>query len=223
MAALPPAGSGTSRPYTAALVADLPIDLDASLAARLAHALDIEGKIPRAIEALGPVADRDVLLVDGTPGLRADQLAALGARVAFVPGHGKTRFRAADASADVVVALWSALRGAAEDEVREAARLLRPGGRLLVVHDYGRDDVSLIRGDRPDYGAWTRRDGPFLGRGFKIRVVHCWWTFPDLDATRAFLDDAFGEAAQAVRDSLARPRLSYNVAIYHRTFGEAAS
>lgn len=92
-----------------------------------------------------------------------------------------------------------------------------------MVHDYGRDDVSRIRGDRPEYGAWTRRDGPFLGHGFKIRVVHCWWTFGDLDAARGFLDDAFGEAARAVRDSLTRPRLSYNVAIYHRTFGEAAS
>lgn len=211
------------RPYTAALVADLPIELDASLADRLALALDVEGKIPRALEALGPVAGRDVLLVDGAPGLRASQLEELGARVAFVPGHGRNRFGAPAASADVVVALWSAMRGGAGADVRAAAELLRPGGRMLVVHDYGRDDVSLILGDRPDYGSWTRRDGPFLGHGFKIRVVHCWWTFPDLETTHSFLDDAFGEAALTVRDSLIRPRLSYNVAVYHRTFGEATT
>ena len=68
---------------------------------------------------------------------------------------------------------------------REAARVLRPGGRLLVLHDYGRDDVSRLRGDLPDYGLLSRRDGPFLRGGFKVRVVHCFWTFESIDeATR---------------------------------------
>lgn len=202
-------------------MADLPIDLDAGLAERLARALDVEGKIPRALEALGPVADRDVILVDGEGGLRAAQLRALGARVALVASGGPRRFDAPDASADVVVACWSAFRGAPDDEMAAADRLLRPGGRLLVVHDYGRDDLATIRGVMPEHATWSHRSGPFLHRGFRVRVVHCWWTFETIEATRDFLDAAFGDAAGTVSERLTRPRVSYNIAVYHRTFGEA--
>jgi SAM-dependent methyltransferase len=202
-------------------VADLPIDLDAGLAERLARALDVEGKIPRAFEALGPVADRDVILVDGEGGLRAGQLRALGARVAPVTSAGPTRFDAPDASADVIVACWSAFRGAPDDEMAAADRLLRPGGRLLVVQDYGRDDLATIRGVAPEHAAWSHRSGPFLHRGFRVRVVHCWWTFDTLEEAHDFLDAAFGDAARSVSERLTRPRISYNVAVYHRTFGEA--
>jgi hypothetical protein len=86
-----------------------------------------------------------------------------------------------------------------------------------VVHDYGRDDVSRLLGDRPEYGAWSRRDGPFLMAGFRLRVVHCFWTFETLDDTRDFLASAFASAGEEVGAGLRRPRLSYNVAVYHRT------
>lgn len=104
----------------------------------------------------------------------------------------------------------------------QAERILRPGGRLLVVHDYGRDDLALIRGEQPEYGPWSRRNGPFLGRGFRIRVVHCFWTFDSIDEASGFLDEAFGEAGRPVAEALRRPRLSYNIAVYHRTIGDAA-
>jgi hypothetical protein len=109
-------------------------------------------------------------------------------------------------------------------ELVAADRLLRPGGRLLVLHDYGRDDISRLRpADLPEYGAWSKRDGPFLRGGFKIRVVHCWWTFESIEEARAFLVDAFGSSASALADALKRPRLSYNVAIYHRTRPDLAA
>ena len=205
------------------LVADLPLDLGAALAERLARVLDIEGKIPRALEALGPVGGRDVVLVDGAGGIRARQLADLGARVTTVDSTGPNAFDGADASADAVIACWSAFRGAPAAEVEQATRLLRPNGRLLVVHDYGRDDVAQLRGDLPEYGPWSRRDGPFLTNGFKIRVIHCFWTFESIEDARTFLDDAFGDVGRTVAEGLKRPRLSYNVAIYHRTLLEAAA
>lgn len=226
-----PARSGVSRAdadrhrWPVALysgpVADLPIDLEPGLADRLARVLDVEGKLMRALENLGPISDRDVVLVDGAGGLRARQLTDLGARVTLVESSGPTPFDAPAASADVVVSFWSAFGGAPPDQLTHARRLLRPGGRLLLVHDYGRDDLSTLRGDLPEYGSWSRRDGPFLGRGFKVRVVHCWWTFESLDAARAFLEDVFGQAGQDLGGRLTRPRVSYNLAIYHRTFGEA--
>jgi hypothetical protein len=207
-------------------MAELPIELEDALGERLIHILDVEGKIPRALDALGPVAGRDVLLLDGAEGIRARQLRDLGARVAFAGARrddGSVGFGATEASADVVISLWSSFRGAAPEELTEARRALRPGGRLLVVHDYGRDDVSHLRGPLPEYGPWSKRSGPFLSDGFKVRVVHCFWTFESIDAGGAFLAAAFADAGRAVASALKRPRLSYNVAIYHRTFDGAAS
>ncbi len=202
-------------------MADLPIDLEPGLSERLAQALDVEGKLPRALEGLGPIRGRDVTLVDGAGGIRTRQLTDLGARVTLVDSSGPAPFDGPDGSADAVVSCWSAFRGAPPDQMAHARRLLRPGGRLLVVHDYGRDDVATLRGELPEHGPWSRRDGPFLGHGFKVRVLHCWWTFESREAAREFLAAAFGRAGEDLGGRLTRPRVSYNLAIYHRTFGEA--
>ena len=188
----------------------------------LTSALDVEGKIARAVEALGPVADRDVLLLDGAGSRLEVAMAETGARV--VHGSGAAPFRSLlpDASVDALVSLWSGFRGVDPDEIAQADRVLRPGGRLLVIHDYGRDDVSRIQPNREEYGTWSHRNGPFLKNGFRVRVLHCFWTLGSQEATSAFLGDAFGDAGRAVAATLKRPRLSYNVAIYHRTRGGGA-
>ena len=206
-------------------MSDLPVTLPDPLARQLALALDVEGKIPRALDALGPLSDRDVAFVDGEPGRLAERLNQLGARVRQVDWGDTDEEALADPWADALVSCWSAFRGVDAAEIAEAARIVRPGGRLLVVHDYGRDDVSQLHageGDRPEYGLWSRRDGPFLANGFKVRVVHCWWTFDSVDVARAFVGEAFGAAGRAFGAALKRPRLSYNVAIYHRTLAEVA-
>jgi SAM-dependent methyltransferase len=203
-------------------VSNLPVPLTVELAARLASALDVEGKIPRAIEALGPVAGRDVLLIDGEGSVLEANMLEVRARV--VHGSGEAPFRSplADESIDAIVSLWSGFRGVDARAIAEADRILRPGGRLLVIHDYGRDDVSRIQPDRPEYGAWSRRNGPFLSAGFRVRVLQCFWTFESQAATTEFLATAFGDAGREVAATLKRPRLSYNVAIYHRTRGGEA-
>jgi SAM-dependent methyltransferase len=203
-------------------VADLPIDLGNGLAERLARILDVEAKIPRAFEALGPVGGRDVLMLDGADGIRARQLTELGARVSFAAANGSAGIDAPDASADVVASLWNPFRDDLAARVKEARRILRPNGRLLVLHDYGRDDVSRLRGELPEYGLLSRRDGPFLRGGFKVRVLHCFWTFDSIEDAGAFLGSAFGETGSQVAAGMKRPRLTYNVAIYHRGFGADA-
>jgi len=204
-------------------VSDLPVALPDPLALRLAAALDVEGKIPRALDALGPLADRDVAWVGDETGKLVERLTELGARVRPVAlGDTVGRARTPKPWADALVSAWSAFRGFDPGEMAEGDRIVRPGGRLLIVHDYGRDDVSRLSAggqERPEYGLWSRRDGPFLAHGFKVRVVHCWWTFDSVDAARAFLGEAFGEAGRGFGEALSRPRLSYNVAIYHRTIG----
>jgi len=200
-------------------VADLPLDLPEAAASALLAALDREGKIGRALEALGPIAGRDVLVVGAGSAERA-RLASAGARVADVSlDVGRSIWPVPDSSADAVVSAWSGFRGVSPGELVEADRVLRPGGRLLVIHDYGRDDVSRLRGDLPEYGAWSRRDGPFVRNGFRIRVLHCFWTFDTIEAAAVFLGDAFGEAGRTLAAGLKRPRLTYNVAIYHRARG----
>ncbi len=202
-------------------------------------AFDADAKIPRALDALGPLAGRDVVLVDAGRGFRARQVAGLGARVialadeAAVDGLARAladlgdraavRVGAAgatglpDASTDLVVAMWSAFRPPADAEVAEADRILRPGGRLLVVHDYGRDDhVRAEPAIADETVAWSRRDGWYLTHGFRVRVIHAFWEFADVDEARELLGVAFGAAGRAVADGLSRPRFSHNVAVYHR-------
>ena len=40
---------------------------------------------------------------------------------------------------------------------------------------------------------------------------------------RSFLADGFGAAGEPLGASLQRPRLSYNIAVYHRTVGVPAA
>jgi len=209
--------------YSAA-VADLPLMLPGPYADTLLGALDVEGKIPRALEALGPLAGRDVAVVGGGSRELADlaEVARHVTRVSAPAGPGSLALGVPSESVDAVVARWSAFDGADPRDLAEADRALRSDGRLLVVHDEGRDDVSRLRGDLPAYGLWSRRDGPFLSAGFRIRVVHCFWTFASLEAATAFLGGAFGEVGAGLAATLKRPRLSYNVAVYHRARGGAA-
>ncbi len=203
-------------------MADYPFRLaNRELQARLEGAFDREGKIPRALLEVGPLEGRDTVLLDGDGGFRARQLESLAARVVAVPDM-ETR-ELPDSGADVIVGCWGPFTPspAFDDELRQAARLLRAGGRLLIVHDYGRDQASRLLWDEDQRRAlvdWSRRDGWFLTRGFRIRVVHCWWVFDTLEDAAEVLGAGFGSEGQKLADEIRRPRLAHNVVIYHRGF-----
>jgi hypothetical protein len=187
--------------------------------------VDIEGKVIAALEDLGPVAGRDVILLDGGRGSWERQLAGVGARVtavAFDDPHDDAAVLARLAElrigeADAVVVPWSEMAAPGSRFIAEALRLLRPRGRLLLVHDYGRDDVWGLWPERRDRAvAWSRRRGPFLGDEFRVRVIHCWWTFKSAEQARELLAAGFGDLGVELADRMKRLRLEYQVAVYHR-------
>lgn len=195
-------------------MSDLPLPIaDPTLREALTHALDPDRKIARAIDRLVPVAGTDVVLLGGGPPGMGEHFAELGARV--VEAAATASADLPDASAGLVVGCWSVCRGPDAPEIAEADRLLRPGGRLVIVHDYGRDEVArLLPPDRPEVGAWSHWKGPFLKGGFRVRVIHTRWSFASHEACRAFVTAAFGPDAPGPAG--AHPFLTYNVALYHR-------
>src|ERR1035437_8831886 len=188
--------------------------------------VDVEGKLTAALENLGPVAGRDVVLLDAGRGFRARQLAEIGSRVTavtFLDARDEPAVldRIAElpaADADVVLPPGSELAAPGSAFIAHAERLLRPCGRLLLVHDYGRDDVWNLWPDlRARQVEWSQRRGPFLGDGFRVRVIHCWWTFESAEQARAVLEAGFGELGVELANQMKRTRLEYQVAIYHRS------
>ncbi|MGA2513323.1 MAG: hypothetical protein ABSG37_06875 [Candidatus Limnocylindrales bacterium] len=206
---------------------DLPAALPTTeLEEAFLRVVDVEEKLIAALEALGPVAGRDVILLDAGRGFRTGQLHKIGARVTAVafpdPGDGAAvHARMAEipaGKADVAVVLWSELATPGSAFLTDAERLLRSGGRLLLVHDYGRDDVwSLWPASRARLVEWSQRRGPFLAAGFRVKVLHCRWTFESLEQARDLLGAAFGVLGVELADRMKRPRLEYQVAVYHRS------
>lgn len=201
---------------------DLPITpADPALTSALAAVFDLEGKVGRALEALGPVAGRDVLLLDGDGGRRQADLEALGARVRAIDDLDAGRLPAA--LADVIVGTWTGLGLGPVTEPTVLAgleRVLRPEGRLLLVEDYGRDDIRALYTDPRREGrlaAASDRRGPMLGAGFRTRTLHCFWTFPSTASAMAFLEAVFPETGAGVAAGMTRPRLEHKIAVYHRS------
>src|SRR5215212_166720 len=91
-------------------MSDLPVSLPAELEPAFLAAFDPPGKLVAAIGALGPVSDRDVLVVDAAQGPIIAGLTAAGARLSMQPKSSPLRLEAKDASADVVLCLWSTFR-----------------------------------------------------------------------------------------------------------------
>ena len=187
--------------------------------------VDREGKIAAALEDLGPVAGHDVMLLDAGRGHLAHELSSVGARVLAVPLPDPTDEAAAVAligelpaeSADTVVVPWSELALPGSAFIAAADRLLRPRGKLLLIHDYGRDEVWSLWPDRRNRVVeWSHRRGPFLGDEFRVRVIHSRWAFESMEQARTLLVAGFGERGAELADGMKRLHLEYRVAVYHR-------
>ena len=222
-ASLLSAGAGAEQSLYSRHVADNPFpQLEPGLQARLAEVFDVEGKLRSALQALGRIEGSDVVVVGGE-GRCAASLRELGGRVTTCPTSAIRSLPAG--SADAAVSCWDGLdvQGATtERRIGALARTLRSGGRLLIVADYGRDDVDRLRtvaDPAAHYAALRRRDGWFAAQGFKIRVIHGRWTFDTVEDAGFFLEEAFGEAGRQLAAELRHPRVSHKIVVYHRTLG----
>jgi hypothetical protein len=211
-------------------VSDLPfVPAHPELSGRLIAAVDADGKIQRALSRLGCCEGADVTVLGEAPA-RVAALRDGGARVtvaALPDGHdpapdadvAATLAGLVPASADVLVALWSAFAGPSPASLALVDRILRPGGRLLALQDYGRDDLDGLRGAErtTQLLEWSRRDGWYLGAGFRIHVIHAYWSAADVTEAGDLLEAAFGAAGRDASRELRRPRVAHNIAVYHRS------
>ena len=194
----------------------------------LERVLDREAKIPAALDALGSLSGSRLLLVRRDPpfALALIDRLTVAATVDSLPAPSVS-----DGSVDAIVAWFDGIAPVADDgapaqaEVDDAERILAPGGRLLVVHDYGRAELPPLEADAEAEARridWSRPKGWFLTRGFKVRVLHCWLTFDSMDDAAAVLGRAFDREPASVEAELRRPRVEWKVAVYHRTMGATA-
>jgi SAM-dependent methyltransferase len=102
--------------------------------------------------------------------------------------------------------------------IGEAVRVLRPGGRLVVIGYYGRDDLAgLLEPGAVERAldATQRRTGWWLQHGFKIKVVHSRIELGDEKTARDLLPRLYGDRAHAFLAASHPLSLRVRLGLYH--------
>ena len=94
-----------------------------------------------------------------------------------------------------------------EPAVREAERVLQPGGVLAIVNNLGGDEFCALAPR-----AIAEPAAPFRELGFSMEVIDTSFEFESLDQARALLAFYFG----AVGRDGAKIRLSFRVGLFHK-------
>jgi SAM-dependent methyltransferase len=218
-------------------------DADAELHARLGEAIDPERRVLAGIERIVPISGRRIadvgtgighypmLLarrtgrtygVESEPELLAEaRRRAIDAHqpniriVAGQPDHLPLR----DGAVDIVLSSWIDPDDRSLPAVAEALRVLRPGGRLIAIGYYGRDDVSALLEPevvRHVVDATQRRTGWWLRNGFKIKVVHARLDLGDERTAHELLPRLYGDRGRAYLMGPHPTSLRLNLGLFHR-------
>jgi ubiquinone/menaquinone biosynthesis C-methylase UbiE len=210
----------------------------------MSQAIDPEKRIPAAMQALAPIEDRVMLDVGAGIGDRTILYARVAAHVyalepdptaqvllrgrvkssgasniTVVPA-GAESIPLADNCVDVAYATWAYFFGpGGEPGLQEVERVVRPGGELVVVQNYGHDELSRFwatqEADCESWPPW------FAEHDFACQVVDTVWRFRTRDEALDVLDFLWGARARAYVLAHDHFEFDYRVAIYYRRMAEA--
>jgi ubiquinone/menaquinone biosynthesis C-methylase UbiE len=217
---------------------------DPGLHARLAAAIDPDRKVLAALERITPLSGKRIADVGTGIGHYPMLLARRTGRLYGIESEpdllAEARRRAAeshqpnlrivegeptslplrDGAVDIVLTSGIAPDDGSLPAVAEALRVLRPGGRLVVIGYYGRDDVAPLL--EPEVvaaavDATQRRVGWWPRNRFKIKVAHTRVDISDEELAHELLPLLFGDRGRAYLMGPHRSAfLRLNLGLYHR-------
>jgi len=222
---------------------------DPVLHARLGAAIDPDRKVLGALERIVPLSGLRIADVGTgighypmllarrtgrTYGVESDPELLAEARRRAVDAHqpnirivegSSTSIPLRDGAVDVVLTSLIEPDDGSLPAIAEARRVLQPGGRLIVISHYGRDDVSALM--EPEVVehivmATRRRSGWWLRNGFKIKVVHARLDLGDATTAHELLPRLFGDRGRAYLMGAHRSSLRLNLGLFHMATEPAA-
>jgi SAM-dependent methyltransferase len=225
-------------------------EADPVLHARLTAAIDPDRKVLDALERIVPLSGKRIADVGTgighypmllarrtgrTYGIEADPELLAEARRRAAEAHqpnirivegSPTSLPLRDGAVDIVLTAGIDPEDSSLPAIDEALRVLRPGGRLVAIGYYGRDDVAQLL--EPEVvaaamDATQRRTGWWLRNGFKIKVVHARVDLSDPELAHELLPRLYGDRGRAYLMAPHRPSLRLNLGLYHRAPAEATA
>lgn len=216
---------------------------DATLHARLGEIIDPDRRILEALERITPLSGKRIADVGTgighypmllarrtgrTYGIESDPTLLAEAR-RRASGSRQPNLRIVegtdlalplrDGAVDIVLSGRITPDDRSLPAIDEALRVLRSGGKLVVIGYYGRDDVSELL--EPEVAALAveatrRRTGWWLRNGFKIKVVHARLDLRDDASAHELLPRLYGDRGRAYLMRAHRPMLELKLGLYHR-------
>ncbi len=221
-------------------------DLDPELHRQLGEVIDPDRKVLAALERIVPISGKRIadvgtgighypmLLASRTGrtyGIESDPTLLQEARrragrshqpnLRIVEGE-PTALPLREAVVDIVLSGGIEPDDRSLPAVDEALRVLRPGGHLIVIGYYGRDDVAALLDPEVvarAVEATRRRVGWWVAHGFKIKVVHTRLDLRDDAAARQLLPRLYGQRGRAYLAGPHHASLELKLGLYHRAKG----
>jgi SAM-dependent methyltransferase len=218
-------------------------DADAGLHARLTAAIDPDRKVLAALDRIIPLSGKRIADVGTgighypmllarrtgrTYGIETDPELLAEARRRAAEAHqpnirivegSPTALPLRDGAVDIVLTAGISPDESSLPAITEALRVIRPGGRLIAIGYYGRDDMAQLLEPEvvaASMEATRRRTGWWLRNGFKIKVVHARVDLSDAALAHELLPRLYGDRGRAFLMAPHGTSLRLNLGLYHR-------